>query len=488
MLSSPRRLVTVLASLTLLLTAAPAVTGAVSAQAAIEDYAFYDGQSSCAREALPGTAYLLDHLVRRHPGTRPVSTLRACDPGTISEHQDGRALDWGLDAADPRERKIAAAWLEKVFAADRHGNEHALARRMGIMYVIWDNHIYSAYDGFEKEEYRTCASRPRSCSKTTGHRDHIHISLSRAGAAAQTSFYRRRGVPSVPVLVPGTRRLDPESTAEVTVTVPATGETVRTDFRLTRGVPYRIVADGLVRLGARSRIADAACRWTRRGWAPTEVLLVNGHSPWGECVDGHTYETVFVPSRTTRLRLSIPDDTPGDAAGSLTFSILREDLPARSVATPRPEARHEPRPARRAGAPARRLDREELTVRAAARHGTRTDRALRRRHSYRVVVRGTATSGSTSFDGSCVRYAGRWRPQHTLDLTDPTADHLSLFIQGVRVELRVPGAQRRCAGREHRYVGRFRPVVNGRARVRVWDPYEYADNAGALSVVLRRRG
>ena len=482
----PHRLATVLGTAALLLTGLPGSVG--SASAAIDDYAAYDGQTTCASEVLPGTDFLLDYLVRRNPGTRSVSTLRACSRGTVSEHQDGRALDWGVDAAVPREKALGERWLDKIFAEDGRGNPHAVARRMGIMYLIWNNHIYSAYNDFEKREYRTCASRPRSCSKTEGHRDHVHISLSRAGAAAQTTFYRRRNVPSVPVLVSGTRRLDPESTAEVTFDVPATGRVVQTDFKLARGVPYRIVADGLVRSGPRSRIADAACRWTRRGWRADSVLRVNGRSPWGgECSDGHTYETTIVPEDTDVLKLRVAEETPGDAEGTLTFSILREDLPARSVAQKRVHGRREPRPARRAGLPARRLDREAVTVRAAAARGALTDRALRRRHRYRVVVKGVAASGETRFDGQCVRYAGRWRPQHTLDLTRPTADHLAVYVQGVRVELRVPGSRRRCDGRTHRYVGSFKPVVNGRARVKVWDPYRYRDNTGTLTVVLRRK-
>jgi hypothetical protein len=274
----------------------------------------------------------------------------------------------------------------------------------------------------------------------------------------------------------------------VTYRVPATGRVVRTDFKLARGVPYRVVADGLVRSGAGARVADAACRWTRRGWSPDRVLLLNGRNPWdGECSDGHTYETTVVPDRTDVLKLRVAEDTPGDAEGTLTFSILREDLPARSVAGKRTHGRREPRPARKAGPPARRLDREVVTVRAAARGGALTDRSLRRRHRYRVVVTGVARSGATKFDAQCVRYAGRWRPQHTLDLTRPTADHLAVYVQGVRVPLRVPGSKRRCDGRAHRYVGSFKPVVNGRARVKVWDPYEYSDNSGALSVVLKRR-
>lgn len=489
MTRTPARLATVLAAALLLTSVPVAVTGAAtSASAAVDGYASYEPQVNCAKEALPGTEFLLRHLVRKHPGSRAISTLRACSSGSGSEHKDGRALDWGLDAANPRERKIAYDWLAKVFATDKRGNTHALARRMGIMYIIWDRHIYSAYRGFEKRQYNDCVKKPRSCSKTTAHRDHVHVSLSRAGAAAQTTFYRNRSVPSVPVLVPGSRRLDPANTAVARFEVPATGKTVRSDFKLTKGVAYRVVADGLVRNGPGSRISDAACTWRRGRWQPARVLRVGGTDPWGATCSGkHTYEATYVPGKTDFLRLRIAEKTPGDADGSLTFAILREDIRARAVAEARAEGRREPRPARRAGKPARRLEREVVTVPSRRVRGGLTDRALRKRHRYRVVVTGTAKSGTTRFDGQCVRYAGRWRPRHTLDLTDPTADHLSLYVQGVKLELRVPKAKRKCAGKVHRYVGSFKPVVNGRARVRVWDPYEYSDNSGSLRVVLKRK-
>jgi hypothetical protein len=465
---------------------APAVLGGPAPAAAAEPmdpYASYDGQSTCADRVLPGTAFLLDHLVRTHPGTRSSSLLRECTEGT-SEHKDGRALDWGVDAADPAEKAAADAWIEQVLATDREGNAHALARRMGIMYLIWDDHIWRAYDGFQKRAYTACESRTE-CSKTARHRDHVHISLSRAGAAAQTTFYRARGVPSVPVLYPGTKILDPVGTAEATYRVPADGSPVGAGFQVERGRTYRLVADGLYRAGARSQIADAACRWTRNGWQPDGRLVVNGTRPWGECSDGHTYEALWTAPRTAFLRVHVDETTPGDADGELTFSVLREDLPARSVATRRVAGAPEPRPARRPGASARALVDETLTVRAAAKAGTRTVRALRRPQRYRVIVTGRASSGATAFDGQCVRYAGRWRPQHTLDLADPTADHLSVFVQGVRVPLRAAGG-RACDPRTGRYVGTFRPVVNGRSRVRVWDPYTYNDNSGALIVRLRR--
>lgn len=480
------RLGAVLATAALLLTVLPgSVTSAGAAP--VEDYARYDGQSTCADEVLPGTEFLLRHLVRTHPGTRAVSTLRACSGSSTSEHKDGRALDWGVDADVPREKALADAWLERIFATDRRGNTHALARRMGIMYVIWDDRIYSAYNGFQERLHRPC-ERLADCSKTARHRDHVHVSLSRAGAAAQTSFYRARGVPSVPVLLPGTDELDPVATAEATFTVPADGTVVRTDFDLTAGQSYRIVADGLVRTGGGSRVADAACRWGRRGWVPNGPLLVGGTNPWpATCSDGHTYDTSYTPTRTGPLELRVDRTRPRLAEGALTFSILRADLPAPSVASRRPASSPEPRAARRAGKPARALVKEAVTVRAAARGGALTKRAVRVKHRYRIVVTGAATSGSTAFDGQCVRYAGRWWPQHTLDLTTPDADHLSLYVQGVKVRLRAAGTSRPCNARTHRYVGSFRPVVKGRARIKVWDPLGHADNAGALTVLVKRR-
>ncbi|MFZ5847583.1 MAG: hypothetical protein ACOYX5_09410 [Actinomycetota bacterium] len=477
-----------LLSAALLLTGLSAATAvSAPARAAVDGYAGYDGQSTCASEVLPGTAYLLDHLVRTHPGTRAVSTLRACAGDNVSEHKDGRALDWGVDADVEAERRLAYAWLDKVFASDARGNEHALARRMGIMYVIWDDRIWRAYDGFQERPYAPCGDRP-DCSKTLRHRDHVHVSLSRSGAAAQTTFYRQRNVPSVPVLLPRTNQLDPVGTAEVTFEVPATGRVVTTDFELSEGTGYRIVADGLVRTGPGARVADPACRWTRAGWSSGPVLRVAGTDPWGtSCTDSHTYETTFTATETGPLSLRVAGAAGPGVEGTFTFAILREDLPAATVATRRPLGSAEPRAARRSPQRGRPLKSEEVTVRAASARGVLTVRGLRSKDRYRVVVTGTAASGETLFDGQCVRYAGRWRPQHTLDLTTPAADHLALYIQGVKVPLRVPGSSRPCDGKAHRYVGVFRPVVDGRSRISIWDPYSHADNTGALTVVLRRR-
>ncbi|HET6625588.1 MAG TPA: hypothetical protein VFG63_04310, partial [Nocardioidaceae bacterium] len=432
------------------------VIGAQPAQASsVDPYSDYEPQRTCASSTKPGTAYLLRWLIAHYRHTGSSGTLRSCSASGGSEHKEGRALDWRVDAGVPEQAAQAERFLERIFAPDRAGNQDALARRMGIMYVIWDDHIYSAYQGgFAKRAYTPCTPL-RTCSKTTRHRDHVHISLSYSGAAAQTSFYRDRDVRSIPVLKPGTMQLDPVDTALVKLTVPATGRTVNAGFKVTRGTTYRIVGDGLYRYGAGSKVADAACRWSARGWTPHDAgLLVNGTSPWASTCDGsHTRVATYRARRTGWLTLRVGDNHPHGNAGSLSFYILRADLPVSSVASHPAVSGREPRAARRAGPGARRLRSEAVTVRATSRRGALTDRSLRRRARYSVVVTGTARSGPDVFDGSCVRYAGRFRAQHTLDLTKPTADHLSLFVAGVRVDLRVPGSRAECDARSHRYVG-----------------------------------
>ncbi len=61
------------------------------------------------------------------------------------------------------------------------------------MYVIWNDHMYAAYDTFAKRDYlsSSCPSR-KKCSATLRHRDHVHISLSKAGGRGTTSWYEGR--------------------------------------------------------------------------------------------------------------------------------------------------------------------------------------------------------------------------------------------------------------------------------------------------------
>lgn len=161
-------------------------------EGAIEDYASYDPQKRCRPKAKPGTKALGRWIVRSQGG-RFGGIARSCKYGGTSEHKEGRAFDWTLDAAKRKHRKQAASFLRRVRATDKAGNTDARARRMGIMYIIWNDGMYSAWDGFEREPYlaSSCRSRKR-CSKTARHRDHMHISLSRPGGRGRTSWYAGR--------------------------------------------------------------------------------------------------------------------------------------------------------------------------------------------------------------------------------------------------------------------------------------------------------
>ena len=171
--------------------AAPAAW-AVEYSGPVDDYATYQPQSVCRHHATTGAKQLAAWITKRYDGTA-AATLRPCSGGS-SEHKDGRAIDWTMDAAKKADRREVAGFLDRLFATDADGNEHALARRMGIMYVIWDDHIWSAYGDphFDERDYLNSACPSlRKCSKTLRHRDHVHISLSKPGGRAATTWYSR---------------------------------------------------------------------------------------------------------------------------------------------------------------------------------------------------------------------------------------------------------------------------------------------------------
>jgi hypothetical protein len=165
---------------------------AESATLPVEPYAAYQPQTRCAPKAKPGAQRLLRWLVVRHGGEQG-RIGAACRGRSISEHKEGRALDWALDARKVKDRARAARMLAELFGTNSAGETDALARRMGVMYVIWNDRIYRSYDGFRPGVYRPSGChRLAACSATARHRDHVHISLSRAGGLARTSFYQSR--------------------------------------------------------------------------------------------------------------------------------------------------------------------------------------------------------------------------------------------------------------------------------------------------------
>ena len=159
--------------------------------AAIEGYARYEGQSTCDPTAKPGTLALRNLLLARYPSTGSSGISRACDIGGRSEHKEGRAFDWRANVTNATQKAAVDDFVAALFATDSYGHQHALARRMGVMYVIWNRQMWSAY---------SAGAGWRPYNGSSPHTDHVHISLSWAGARAQTSFWSGTVVPGLPAL------------------------------------------------------------------------------------------------------------------------------------------------------------------------------------------------------------------------------------------------------------------------------------------------
>jgi hypothetical protein len=158
--------------------AAPA---APSFGAAIDGYQPYDGQDTCDETEKPGVADFQNLVHPAYPGTGRGYIVRPCEVGDRSEHKEGRAWDWPVSAFTQAHH--ANDLLNWLLATDQHGNRHALARRFGIMYIIWDRRIWKSYEANQ-------GWQPYSCSGVTDcHQDHVHVSFSWAGALRRTSWW-----------------------------------------------------------------------------------------------------------------------------------------------------------------------------------------------------------------------------------------------------------------------------------------------------------
>ena len=161
------------------------------APAEIEDLAAYVPANSCSPTARPGTQKLGRLLVDTYPGTS-FGGSRACPATANSEHHEGRAVDWMNSVRKAKQNKQAKAVIAWLFASDAQGRPYANARRLGVMYVIWDNRIWGAYrpgDGWREYDGCTAGSKQKKSLDSACHRDHMHLSLSWAGATGSTSYW-----------------------------------------------------------------------------------------------------------------------------------------------------------------------------------------------------------------------------------------------------------------------------------------------------------
>lgn len=362
---------------------------ALGYSALVDEPARYEGQVICTSTAQPGTRALARYLLWRYPSTKSMGMMRGCGVGGTSEHKDGRAFDWGADVSRSTTKSAAYHFIRAALATDSAGNRSALARRLGIMYLIYNDTIWSSSRDFEPKAYlhRSCTTRAK-CSRTLRHLDHVHISLGYGGAAAQTSWYRQRNVPFKAVLYPWSTQLDPDNTAVAPgFNVPATGARVSSPYRLKAGVTYRVVVTGSVRYGPGTAIGDANCSRSEDGLRPlltdrgplpepppeqpdpwdgdwndgwddgwdggwdgndagsdhedspgalpvatTHGLTLNGKLRWeGGCRANRTYQAWFTPGVTQQLTMQYVDADPSDNSGSLRVYVARDDITLTSL-------------------------------------------------------------------------------------------------------------------------------------------------------------
>jgi hypothetical protein len=153
----------------------------------------YDRATRCRNRAKPGvvalTAWLQSHTRGVFWGSY---RCERWGKDSASLHAENRAIDWHLDAAVKADRRAADALFRLLLAPDRAGNPQALARRMGVQELIWNCGYWGAgMTNFRPYSvcYTASGRRRKHVDKTSAHRDHIHIGMSKAGALGRTSFW-----------------------------------------------------------------------------------------------------------------------------------------------------------------------------------------------------------------------------------------------------------------------------------------------------------
>jgi hypothetical protein len=303
--------------------------------APIEADAPYQGQMTCIGTAQPGVVKFRSMILAAYAGTGDSGLTRPCSDGGQSEHKEGRAWDWTVNIKNSKQVAQANDLLNWLWATDQYGNTHAMARRLGIMYIIWNKQIWNA---------GSTHWAPYSCTGTTAcHQDHMHFSFSWAGALAKTSYWTGH----VTTLVnPPLATID-EKVLPVTIKVDTRNPaTVWTPFRLVGGHKYLLTASGTWSYANDAQghpmYADAECtlhqsdnawhRWTvtegspghnendlwASGYAAWQWTQTNGHA----CSIDHRF-TQLITAGPTQLTLYIRDHFRNDNHGVMSVTISR---------------------------------------------------------------------------------------------------------------------------------------------------------------------
>ena len=262
-------------------------------KAPIEPYADYLGQTLCSPTAKSGLVKLAA-LLQITYGPHDIGITRPCTDGGQSEHKEGRALDWMITAS---QRPQAQAFLTWLLAPDKFGNPAAMARRLGVMYIGWDNQMWRAYDpSIGWTDLKTCSTNPAMKAPaydTYCHRNHIHISFSWDGAQGTTSFWTGNAI-----LVPDCAR------RTAAVNSPTAG---------TLSAPV-VLLDTATGAGTQAKVA---CRLGAERWAGDDRTL-RVHVPVPTAPAGKRYE---LRVRVDRYLSNAPGTLYLDTAASTAVGV-----------------------------------------------------------------------------------------------------------------------------------------------------------------------
>lgn len=166
------------------------------AQLPIEQFA-YDPATHCVKRPTAGALALQSWLGAHERGVSwGIMRCERWGSHSASLHAEGRAVDWHLDVHDPTDARAARHLISELLAPDSQGRPAALARRMGVQEIIFDCRAWFGGGGAPAlTHYSACVPGQR-VDDTTAHRNHVHLGLTRRGAAKRTSFWTRTAPPA----------------------------------------------------------------------------------------------------------------------------------------------------------------------------------------------------------------------------------------------------------------------------------------------------
>lgn len=160
---------------------APVPTARVVLPAGVEQKSPYLPQVSCDPIIKPGVLAFEQFVLRTWNRGYSGGATRACGKGGLSEHKEGRAWDWMLNPNNYEDVVAGQRVIDWLLADDAVN-----ARRVGIMYVIWNRRIWGVYESDQGW---------RHYGGPDPHYSHIHFSFGWNGAEKRTSWWTGQVAP-----------------------------------------------------------------------------------------------------------------------------------------------------------------------------------------------------------------------------------------------------------------------------------------------------